>query len=451
MEKKENITRIELDTTGRVRMMNSLALTTPSWIDVPKKSSMNFNRVKMCVGEMLNNVLEQYISLRRESLLKTNDLKSGQPFMPGFNFFDDVDDSRYFTRKVYLKDTGVGKNNYDDFKKLVKNLFKIGVEVPIRGLDGVTYIQVRSLFVGAVPEEKHVKYVLISIDKEAVNKSLNFFLGYSDVYSQIIKRFAPTAHVQSTYFFLKGHSKDFTCKVRNYKKFLGIAPDAYSSSSQFKAHVLEKTCRLMKEMFDVGRSDIWFEYVLDTDNIKFKRHDSKILSKVNSVEDISSMEKKNKSFCNSLIGLGVENNVSVKLAKRITDYNYFDACSKIREIRNKISANDIENIGGYVFSSLDKFFNEEQEKEKNVMSKSPCERFVIMIAFLCKVISKEDVSAFSTYRFNSYKDNVLIIDVPDFEIATKMEQKYLSLLKKCVTKYFGSLTKVNYHRVITTK
>lgn len=440
MEENKEIARLE--PSDQILMMNSLVLSTPSWIDVTKKSSMNFNRVKMCVGEILEDVLKEYLSLRYASLSKA---AKGEPFLPGFEFFDDVDDSRYFTKKVFLKDTGVKWNNYDDFKKLVLNLYKIGVSVPIKGKDGVEYIQFRSLFVGAVPKVKKVNYVLISIDKEAVNKSLGQFLGYSGVYSSTIKRYSPTAHVQSTYFFLKGHKDKFTCKLSEYKKFLGIPSDAYPALRSFKSYVLEKTCKEMKEMYDRGQSDIYFDYELSDTKITFTRHDSKLLSKINLADAILSLERREQDFYKRLLRNGVGEKSALALSKKLTDYNYSSAVSKLVSLEDAVTKGNVEKSGAYIYSSMDKFFENMSKEEADIMSKPPRERWAICLVSMCREVSQDVCNkVFSQIGFKSYNEGSLVLSIPSAKLMDTVESDYLTLFSRCIHKYFGRKVQLSY-------
>lgn len=432
-----------LDSIVPVLMMNSLVLSTSSWADMPNKSSMSFNRIKMCVAEMLEDVLKQYLSLRNQSMSMSG---NSEPYLPGFEFFDDVENTRYFTKKVFLKDTGVKKNNYDYFKKMVANLYKVGVAVPLKGKDGVFYIQYRSLFAGSIPNDKRVNYVLISVDKDAVNKALSNFLGYSEVYSPTIKIYSPNAHVQSMYFFLKGNAEKFNCKVSKLKKFLGIPNNSYTVMSHFKAYVLEKTRKSLKEMYDQGQSDIYFEYTICDDKVSFVRHDSPSLKKENLIEVFSHSDVQARKFIEELVRLGVGLAAARKLSKNLSDFNYGEAMSKINYLKEVSAGGNLENNGGYAYSVIDNFFKEMALKEKDVMSRTPRERWIMCLASICGEVSEEACkSLFSYIGFYSYEVNKLTVSVPNSNFVDVLENKYLKMMRDNIFKFFGRGTSLQYY------
>lgn len=441
MSEEKNNTKDALENTSPVLMMNSLVLCTSSWIDLPGKSSMNFNRIKMCVAEMLEDVLKQYLNLRNQSMSINS-----EPFLPGFEFFDDVANSRYFTKKVFLKDTGVKKNNYDYFKKMVANLYKVGVAVPLKGKDGIFYIQYRSLFVGSVPDDKRVNYVLISIDKDAVNKALSNFLGYAVIYSPTIKIFSPNAHVQSMYFLLKGNAEKFSCKVSKFKKFMGIPTDAYTVKSQFKAYVLEKTRKSLKEMYNNGQSDIYFDYTLSDDKVSFVRHDSETLKKVGLIDALSRLDVQAKKIVECLVKFGVGFAAAQKLSQHISDFNYREAVAQLDNLKGILASGNVDNPGGYAYSVMEKFFNDMIKKEKEVMSKSPRERWIMCLASICSEVSEEaSKKIFSYIGFYSYDVNKLTVSVPNPKFVDVLENSYLTVLRENIYKYFGSGTSMQYY------
>lgn len=266
-------------------------------------------------------------------------------------------------------------NNYYALENALRMLAHIPVDIPARdGTLRTRWEKSTNLCTVYIDRSIHYnKYAVIKIDKEIAEKLINKDFGYSKLGKEIVEqaanKFAQRIYMMMTSWSDKGKCSKNTLDLR---KSLRLESKYENSYLDFERRVLKPAAEELKNLFDDGFCDLWFEYQPNYSVGQRKKEYPPTISftihtqhaKENKLEQLSEQQKQ--SLVQMLeTHLKVAPVNAIKIVERAKNYN--NIATKIVELVGYIKEHksEIGNIHAYIATTFDNYFKEESSQMDN--------------------------------------------------------------------------------------
>jgi|SRR5574344_13359 hypothetical protein len=273
------------------------------------------------------------------------------------------------TLKIYMKEFGVGKNNYKDLREALKLLATVSVQLPTRDVNGKKYNMYTNLCTVFLPSDTYSNYVVIKLEKEIANNLISLDFGYQNIYPRVILN-TKTVYTQKLYTMINAwkNKGSFTITTQELRQQLNCE-NKYKLFRQLAASILDKTQAELKKMCDEGNCDCYYDYEKiylsskktgEPDKIQFNIHLGKIFINDSVVKKI---EENRKTFIDLAIHHFFFTNAKAEQYSKLIDTNnYSGVIAKMMDIlqyTDKIKEHEGKNA--YATKSLDEYFSQYQQ------------------------------------------------------------------------------------------
>lgn len=431
------------------------------------------------MSKMQQNIVLAVIEGMKEKLQEYKNMKEAGMMRDLFAEQEIADDPRPIKFKLLFKDFGVLSSNYPKLAAAMRMMSKVPVSLPYRGTSGVMYTKTTAFCTVYIPDERsYQKYCIVSMEPDVAERLLKFDIGYLYVGKHTSWKLT-TKYSERLYWYIKAHVNrgGVTESMENLRKMFG-AEKKFKKSGDFEKYVLRPSADEIKELFDKGECECWFEYEkIYNDKRKYKRkkpgEPDAILFKMHGSQKNISLENANveeetieedilfDEIHNTLLTeLGLSEALVKKYMAMVNEDNKEPLMSKLITIKIQLDqkAEDkkpVKNRQGYVVRSLNNFFeNENNEKKYSKVGEeskvkadavdekmSYPDRWIAIVQRLCQYRSDEQMrETFDNVCFDSFNPHTgaLMLCVVGEGVCERIEnsQQDIDLLSRLLREYF---------------
>lgn len=284
-----------------------------------------------------------------------------------------IGDPNKITLRLPINSFGVSKTQYKQLKAALSVLASIPVEIPFKGRDGKDWVRYTNLCNVEVPKTYQVTNVYVNMEKETALHMLNLDFGFTRYFCEVILQskcaYTPRLYTYLSVFLNEGGTK---WKMDELRKYLRLKDDQYSYFRDFRKRILDAVKVELKEKFDEGISNFYYEYDVEYNagRKKYGTPDAivfKIISRELLASDKEALNIKKKSIYDLLRSdrMLLDERFANAIVERVTFQNHLAVLEKIMELHEIISKpdNGILHKNKYIYSSIMKLFDEDIEAD----------------------------------------------------------------------------------------
>lgn len=237
---------------------NIIPITQETWLVQPLAVGMMRHDFTQTQNRVLVAIVK---SLQKE--IKRNQHSSGIVQLDMFKDRElDPEDTNKIAIKLYYKEILDDAKNYYALEKSLKMLSDVSVEIPA-SKDGKRKIWDKHTHLCDVFTSKEIRYnkfCIVKIDKEIAEQMISKKFGYSMLGKEIVDH-ASNRYTQRIYMILCGWIDRGSCVLNTleFRKSLRLE-NKYPSFKDFVKRVLDPPQAELKESFEAGASNLWFEW-----------------------------------------------------------------------------------------------------------------------------------------------------------------------------------------------
>lgn len=174
-------------------------------------------------------------------------------------FSDGLNDNE-LQMNIPLKNLGVDPRRYTEIKDSLKKLATTPFEMAVKDENGKNYTRYSGLCEVYIPEGKYIREVMVKIKKDVAMKLVDAKEnGYQKYLKQVMmktkNKYTQRLYLLITSWKVKG---EFSIKVSSLRSILQLE-DKYSRWSSFNGNVIRPAAKELKENYDAGLCECYFE------------------------------------------------------------------------------------------------------------------------------------------------------------------------------------------------
>lgn len=174
-------------------------------------------------------------------------------------FSDGLNDNE-LQMNIPLKNLGVDPRRYTEIKDSLKKLATTPFEMAVKDENGKNYTRYSGLCEVYIPEGKYIREVMVKIKKDVALKLVDAREnGYQKYLKQVMmktkNKYTQRMYLLITSWKVKG---EFSLKVSSLRSILQLE-DKYLRWSSFNANVIRSAAKELKENYDAGLCECYFE------------------------------------------------------------------------------------------------------------------------------------------------------------------------------------------------
>lgn len=365
--------------------------------------------------------------------------------------------------QIYLKEFGVAKSHFPELRSALRMLAAVPVEIPYKSSTGRDYDKFTNFCDVYIPKDvTYNQYCIVSMKQEVAQKLLSLDLGHLYV-GKKTSRSMKTKYSERLYWYIKAYANlgGVTLPVPELKKMIGVE-NKYKDFTTLEKRVLVKSQEEILSSFKEGTCECYFTYEKVWNNGRNRGTPDVIVFKIISgnndfeKELVAASNSLNQEFVSIMVeDLGISQTVTNRIANRITPETCQLYINKALELKalfdDRQKSGAIPNKMAYVVKSFNNFDEEIRNKSNNKTVEDEnsnidaTERWNRCISDICSELSNEEVAlTFGVLRMLNYKDNNLLVGVPNRQVYDRIENEHVALFGKYLKKHFGSKIILRY-------
>lgn len=422
------------------------------------------------MSKMQQNIVLAVVSAMRDKIQEVLYAKQHGLQRDLFAEQEIADDPRPIKFKLLFKDFGVTASNYSKLAAAMEMMAKIPVRLPYKGTSGTEYTHTTSFCSIYIPTSpSYQKYCIVSMEKEVADHLLRFDLGYLYV-GKLTSWKMSTKYSERIYWYIKAHCNygGVTVSVDELRKMFG-AEKKFRKSGNFERNVIQPSAEEIKQLFDNGECECWFEYEKiyndgrkrgEPDAIKFIIHSNKkndAQANSESAKDDKLIEEIRSAMREDL---HMPENFIDKYVAMVNEKNKERFLSKLISLKMQLDQKESDkqppkNRIAYIVKSLNNFFAEDKasasqdssakssvqpsDKHSNLSYR---DRWAEVLQKLAQYLSEQDMDDFfGNVRFGSFDadSGKLLLNVTSKDVCAKIEnsERVFKLLETFLREYYN--------------
>lgn len=422
-----------------------LCLNKYDWSKLEHENGKIINRLILAISRRLQGLIREILDSKKHHLneLPIDVVKSkieNWNFLPGFEPDGYKKDS--LNIKVPLKSFEVTKHYYKALLDVLKVIYQLGVQFPVKTKDGIDYIAYKSLCSCYVPAKGKVDYVILNFDYDVLDALVNMDFGYNKISENLIVSAANSLPAISYRIHQLLISYDYAGKVElsiaDFKDIIGVGKNTYKDFWRFKQKVLDRAKLNLDNLCKKGALDVCFSYSISDDKNKITLH---VVhgDYYDNFHPLSIEAKQGADFNGAAENLfsylqedfGISDELAARIVKRTNDSNIQGALSRefiLKEIfDNPEKKSKIKNPVSYVIAVFNNYFDGKEKllddaKKRILKEKDPADKWQIFISSMKQIL---DVGVYEStlakMKFESLNKESILVQVANKNVYEEIE------------------------------
>lgn len=421
------------------------------------------------MSKVQQNIVLAVIEAMKEKLAERMRMSESGLFRDLFAEQELADDDHPIKFKLLFKDFGVSCANYPKLAAAMRMMSKIPVEFPYKGNStGRMYTKSTNFCDVYIPEgREYLKYCIVSMSNDVAERLLKFDLGYLYV-GKLTSWKMSTKYSERLYWYIKAFCNNggITESMTELRKLFG-AENKFLKSGNFERNVIQPSAEEIKQLYDRGECECWFEYEKiynngrkhgEPDAIRFRIHSNK--NKENIISEAT--DKVTDEICSTMReDIHISEELIRKYVSMLTKDNKERFLSQLITIKMQLDQKTsdkqpLKNRTAYIVKALNNFFakgndshsedgNDQNGKAKTVDKHSNLsyrDRWAEVLQKLAQYLSEQDMDDyFGKVSFGSFDadSGKLMLNAASKDVCLRIEnsKQIIKLLYTFLREYYN--------------